>query len=269
MTHNQDEFEIEHQGSTLPEEARTPEIPLPTETPDIPEVLELPDTLEVPETPEVLEARDVTETSDMPESSEVPEEAEPEIPPTETPEKAPPTRLQKFFRQLLIWLIIIVIAFTAGLLLDHFLRYKPLSDNLLETQSELEAANQAVAELQEEIVGLEENIETANTKVEGLEEDLDLANARLQFYQVLVDINNARIAMFDEDTEAALAALENTQQRLEELEPVIQEENPELALSLPRRLELIVSGLERDPEIAKIDLELFTKDLLELELYLF
>jgi hypothetical protein len=40
-------------------------------------------------------------------------------------------------------------------------------------------------------------------------------------------------------------------------------------LSLLRRLELITDGLERDPETASIDLELFTKDLLALETLLF
>ena len=53
------------------------------------------------------------------------------------------------------------------------------------------------------------------------------------------------------------------------MQPTIETVDAELALSMPRRLELIIAGLERDPETAAIDLELFTKDLLALEPLLF
>jgi hypothetical protein len=56
---------------------------------------------------------------------------------------------------------------------------------------------------------------------------------------------------------------------LDALGPVIEKVDEELALSMSRRLELIIAGLERDPETAAIDLELFTKDLLALEPLLF
>jgi hypothetical protein len=59
--------------------------------------------------------------------------------------------------------------------------------------------------------------------------------------------------------------LKDTQKKLETLQPFINAVDPELALSLPRRMELIIAGIERDPETSRIDLELFTKDLLELE----
>ena len=68
-----------------------------------------------------------------------------------------------------------------------------------------------------------------------------------------------------EESKLALAALENTREILEELQPVIEAADPELALSLPRRLDLIISGIPRDPETALIDLALLTKDLLALE----
>jgi hypothetical protein len=85
----------------------------------------------------------------------------------------------------------------------------------------------------------------------------------------LVDVSNARIALFLDDVEGAKAALTNTPQRLENLRPSITEYDTSLAQSMPQRLNLIVSGLERDVETAKIDLELFTKDLLEVEAAIF
>lgn len=208
-------------------------------------------------------------TPNASETSQLPDKPEPEAQPVNEVEKAQPSRLKKFIRQALIWLIVIVVAFGAGFLLDHFLRYKPLSDALLESQSALELANQDISDLQEENQQLNTEIEAANDQITSLQDELELATAYNQYYQVLVDVNNARIALFLEDMEGAKASLIQTQTRMEDLLPFILEVDSELALSLPRRLELIVAGLERDPETASIDLDLFTKDLLQLEPLLF
>jgi len=199
------------------------------------------------------------------------EETIDETPPSNEvePEKEPPGKLKKFFQKAFIWLIVIVVAFAAGFLLDHFLRYRPLSEKYVAVQSDLEQAKADVNELQMEKNRLLFDIGVAYDDNSTLQKELDETNARLKFYQVLVDVNKARIELFLEDTDAAQAALTDTKERLEELLPVITEIDPELALSLPRRLDLIISGLERDPEAGKIDLELFTKDLLILELDLF
>jgi len=218
--------------------------------------------------PEVPDPVLTIEAPVMPERLEKPE-PEPKFLPPETPEKAHLSPVKNFFRKALIWLLVIIIAFVGGFLLDHFLRYKPLSDELRQAQSELDGVKQDISELQGQIEQIQPKMEAANARITTLEDDLEIANARMQFYQVLVDVNNARIALFLENIEEAQTALIDTRKRLEELEPVIEESNPELAMSLPRRLELIIDGLERDPETASIDLELFTKDLLLLEPLLF
>ncbi|MEA3327444.1 MAG: hypothetical protein U9R53_09095 [Chloroflexota bacterium] len=221
-----------------------------------------------PEMPDPVQTTEVPGTPGMPETLEKPA-PEPKSLPLETPEKAQPGPLKIFFRKALIWLLVIIIAFVGGFLLDHFLRYKPLSDDLHQAQSEMEDVKQDISDLQGQIEQIQPKLEAANARIATLEGDLEIANARLQFYQVLVDVNNARIALFLENIEEAQTALVDTKERLEELEPVIEEANPELAMSLPRRLELIVDGLERDPKTASIDLELFTKDLLMLEPLIF
>jgi len=218
-----------------------------------------------PETPDPVQT---TEAHGMPETLEKPAPEPKDIQP-EIPEKIEPSPMKIFFRKALIWLIVIIIAFVGGFLLDHFLRYKPLSDDLSQAQLELDDVKQDISDLKSQITQLQPKMEAANARIATLEDDLEIANARLQFYQVLVDVNNARIAIFLENIEEAQTALVDTMERLEELVPVIEEGNPELAMSLPRRLELIVDGLERDPETASIDLELFTKDLLMLEPLIF
>jgi len=201
-------------------------------------------------------------TNSQPEST--PSEEQPKIQ-KETAEKKPPTRFQRFLRKALIILAVVGLIFLAGFLTDHFVRYRPLSDTLEGTRSELEQANLTVKDLEAENASLRRSNRTANETIASLEDELANTRANAKFYQVLVDVNTARIELFLEDIEAAQAALAETQDRLADLLPVIAEVDPELALSLPRRLDLIVSGLARDPETGLIDLELFTKELLELQ----
>jgi hypothetical protein len=95
-----------------------------------------------------------------------------------------------------------------------------------------------------------------------LQADFQAATAKGELIQVLLDVSNARLALSLNDVVAAKAALLETNQRLDGLLPLIASFDTILAQNLPQRLSLIVSGLERDPETVKIDLELFYKDLL-------
>lgn len=190
---------------------------------------------------------------------------QPEVEHEEQTEKKPPTRFQSFMRKALISLGVVALFFLAGFLTDHFVRYAPLAATLKTTRTELESANQAISDLEAENTRLTSLNRSATDEIAALETELYAVRANARFYQVLMDVNTARIALFMEDIEGAQAALADTQDNLEALLPAINNVDPDLALSLPRRLELIVSGLARDPETGLIDLELFTKDLLALE----
>jgi len=191
-----------------------------------------------------------------------------EMPP-EKPVKTEPSKTKIFFRKALIWFVVFVIVFGAGFLLDHFLRYQPLLEDLQQTQAEQVKLQDDLDELDNLIEQMTPKLEAANASIASLEDDLEIANARLQLYKVLVDVSNARLSLFLENVEEAKIALADTKTSLEALGPVIEKVDAALALSMPRRLELIIAGLERDPETAAIDLELFTKDLLALEPLLF
>jgi hypothetical protein len=231
-------------GNEIKSEQPTPDSPDKTITPHQPQT----------------EAPEEISTTDQPDTDTIAHDKE---------EKAPPSRLKQFFQKALIWVMIIGAAFLAGFLVDHFVRYKPLKETLSDTQSALDFATQEISDLQSDNKRLTRDLNTANDEITILQDELALTTANVQYYQVLVDVNNARIQLFLEDTEAAQAALVETKLRLDGLLPYIAEVDSELALSLPRRLDLIVSGMERDPETAKIDLELFTKDLLEIKPELF
>lgn len=188
-------------------------------------------------------------------------------------ERQAPDRLQRFLRRMSIWLAILVVVFFAGAITDHYLRYVPLSESFFKTRVALDQANQELSNLQAEVNTLEANLKEADDRLrtldsenKTLQDELGRAETRLDLLQVLIDINNARLALYQEDIEGAKAALADTPQRLEDLLPRIREVSSNLAESLPQRLNLILSGLERDNlETVQIDLELFTKELLDIE----
>lgn len=217
------------------------------------------------------------ETNEIPETAPTQPEAIPEPAPTPAqPEKPQMGRMRRFWRGLLIWLAVVAVAFLVGLLTHHFLRYKPLTATLAQTRTELAQANETISDLQSEIESLNTKLQEASgriTKLEGekqaLQEELDTANARPELLKVLVDVSNARLALFLDDVEGAKIALTGTADSLSNLHDRIAAYDANLAQSMPQRLSLIVNGLDTDPETARIDLELLTKNLLDVESALF
>jgi cell division protein FtsB len=178
-------------------------------------------------------------------------------------------RGRRIWRTTLIWMVVIAAALLIGLSAYHFIRYKPVSEALLQTQFELSQANLTNDDLEARIATVDEKIATLESDNQSLQTELSKDKLHLDLLKVLVDVSNARLALFLEDTEGAKVALTGTTQRLESLLPAISEFDASLAISMPQRLSLIVSGLGRDVETAKIDLELLTKDLLEVEKAIF
>jgi peptidoglycan hydrolase CwlO-like protein len=192
------------------------------------------------------------------------------------PAKPQLSRLRRFWRASLIWLVVVAAAFLAGVLTYHSLRYKPLTETLAQTQGKLVQAHQTTTDLQTKTDGLNTQLAAAKDQVAALESDkealqseLDNANTHLELLQVLVDTSNARLALVNGNVPAAKVALENTSQLLESLAPRIAAVDANLAGSMPQRLALILSGLDNDTETAKVDLELLTGNLLDVEAALF
>jgi FtsZ-binding cell division protein ZapB len=213
-----------------------------------------------------------------PESSEQSQMPSPSVPPStsEKADKQKPGRFQRILRAVLIWLVVMALLFMAGILTDETLRYKPLAETMSKAQSDLGQANQDISNLQAEVDRLKATNQAATNQINSLESDnkalqneLDTANTHLELYQVLVDVTDARLALSLNDVEGAKAALANTAQLLDNLLPFITKFDPNLAKSMPQRLDLIVTGLDRDIETAKIDLELFSKDLLVVDSSMF
>ncbi len=158
-----------------------------------------------------------------------------------------PSRFQLFLRRTLIWFGVVAGAFLAGYLTFYFVLFRP-----------------QVAEL-----------DTAQQQVESLQADLDSATGQLEaltgayqhraLLQVLVDVYDARLALAEEDVVAAKAALIGTAAVLDEILGEIQAFDSGLAETLPSRLALIRTNLDRDIETAIADCNQLIDDLREVE----
>lgn len=216
-----------------------------------------------------------TEPKDtQPEALNVPSQPEPASKPNPVPAPAKPAkpqlgRFRRFWRTSLIWLAVVAVAFLAGVLIFNFLRYQPLNERLNQTQSELTQSNQDVSDLEAKLAAASNKVTTLENDNQVFQSELDTATTHLELLQALVDINNARLALVDGDVLAAKASLENTSATLEFLAPRIAEVDTNLAQSMPQRLALILAGLDSDIETAKVDLELITGNLLDVEAALF
>ena len=173
-------------------------------------------------------------------------------------EKPELSRMRRIWRASLVWLAVVAIAFTAGVLIFNFLRYQP-------QLKELTQAYVTTTDLQNQVNSLTTKLNTATDRLAVLED----VQTHLELLQVLSDVNNARLALIEDDVTAAKAALANTSQRLEDLAPRITAADSSLVESLPQRLALILSGMENDADTAKVDLELLAGNLLDIEAILF
>lgn len=178
-------------------------------------------------------------------------------------------RLQRFLRMLLVCLVVFAVAFLAGFLLDHFMRYTPLAEAYTAAQADSDQITQDLSDLQAERDRLELQVASLQGDYDALLDELDTTQAHVQLLKLLLDATSARQALLLNDVAEARTTLEETSAQLDDLLPFITAYDASLADSLTQRLSLVMSGLERDADTVRIDLDLFLRDLLDLESDLF
>lgn len=176
----------------------------------------------------------------------------------EAEQQKEPTKFQRFLRKALIWLGVGVVLFFAGFATFYFTLYQPKVDALNQTQAQL---TQAQSDLQ----SLESELADANSQVDALSQ----ADAHQALLSVMVDIYTARLALAQEDTVSAKSALLNTADTLDEITDQIAVFDAGLADTLPQRLSLITTNIDRDVETAISDCDQILKDLKQVETALF
>lgn len=181
------------------------------------------------------------------------------------PSTPPETRSQRFFRLAIRWLAGFLVVFALGVLAAVWLFYRPATQQLSQTQTELGAANQRIAELEAEVARLA----PLDTRNQALQAELAGANLHIKILRALSDVNAARLSLANEDIPSARAQLTNTPRTLRELEQAVGENQREMVRAMQDRLELALAEVERDAFAADSDLNVLATNLVQLENIIF
>jgi hypothetical protein len=181
------------------------------------------------------------------------------------PEKKELSQVRKIWRRMLIWLVVIAIAFAGGFYLDTTMRFLP-------AQNEIDALGGDLNDAQAEISSLEEEIdrlgafEEVNTQ---LTAEIDQLNLHLVILSLRSSVADASLAIEQERQADAKLALDKVGSTLNYLETLLNPDQAEIVESMLQRYELIMIELDNDGATVLTDLELLSSKLLTLENTLF
>lgn len=209
--------------------------------------------------------------------SEEPQAAIEEEPVKAAAVEAPPakkkiSKARKIWRQILIWLVVIAIAFAGGFFLDTYLRYQPaldqiasLNDQIANLNTDLGNKDGEIASLQSEIDRLSQ-FEDLNT---GLKEEIDQLEIHLKLLTARASVADASLAVEQERTADARLALNKLGTTLDSLKETLMADQTEVVDSMIQRYQLVVSELDTEGYSALTDLDLLANRLIALENNLF
>ena len=233
------------------------------------------------ESNETTTSKDVAESEKLKSGSPTLESEQAAAEPSPVQAEKPKTMSsQRILRTVLIALAAVIVVFLAGFLTNHFTRYSPmkavLTGNLTQTKDELNQANQTISDLQSQTDNLTAQLTAANDRIatleqdkENLQSDLDSANLHIEFLTVLGELKTAHIEFKNDNIAGAKVALSSIAARLENLNPLVETVDANLAANMQTRLELILTGMDTDSATAQADLGLLTENLQSVETLLF
>jgi hypothetical protein len=149
---------------------------------------------------------------------------------------------------------LVVGCFALGLLAAYLLLYRPQTQLLEKTSTDLESAllSRQIAETHAAITQLE---------LDQAKSSADAANWRSGYLSVLAPINAARWALASGDKVETRTYLEAARQAFDTFLPQLTEKDPQAAEAIQARLELVENGVASDPDTALTDLTLLAGTL--------
>lgn len=212
---------------------------------------------------EGMEGADVSEDEGVEEVAGPEDVEEEEGEPVE--EKVEPGRFRRFLRKALIWLVVIVLAFGAGVGTFYFVRFQP-------TQERLSQQRQAVQEAQDEIADLESEVDRLSAfeeRNQELQQEIDDVRLHITILSARSSVSDALLALSEENIAEAKLELDKVGQTLETLKDMLNQDQVDVVNNMLQRHELIMEELDRDAFSARSDLEVLSSKLGSLENTLF
>jgi flagellin-specific chaperone FliS len=180
-------------------------------------------------------------------------------------EKQELSRIRKIWRRILIWLVVIAVAFAGGFFVDSTLRYQP-------ALSSISALELDVTNLQTEIESLESEIERLGAfeeKNTELTAEITQLNLHLVILSLRASVADASLAIEQDRIADARLALDKVGSTLDYLKTLLNDDQGEIVDSMIQRYQLVMVELDNDGSTVLTDLDLLTTRLLTLENTLF
>lgn len=184
----------------------------------------------------------------------------------ETPvEKKKPGKAQLIFRKILIWMVVIVIAFAGGFFVDAALRYQPEKAKVAQLSEEITSAEGEISSLEAEI----DRLSVFEDQNVGLREEISDITTHITILSARATVADASLALEQNRLADAKLSLDKVGSTLETLKPMLNEEQAEVVENMLQRHQLIVIELEDDSFSAQTDMEVLASKLNALENTLF
>jgi flagellin-specific chaperone FliS len=180
-------------------------------------------------------------------------------------EKQSLSKARIIWRQILVWLVVIAIAFAGGFFLDTKLRYQPEQDRTADLRADLDQAQSEIDSLEDEV----EHLGTFKDQNTALSADIDQLNIHLVLLSIRVSVADAALALEQGRQADAKLALNKVGSTLESLNDLLNVEQSEIVDNMIQRYQLVMIELENDGATVQTDLELLSSKLLTLENTLF
>lgn len=180
-------------------------------------------------------------------------------------EKREPSKLARFFRKALIWLVVIAVAFGGGIITFHFLRFQPLQETVKQQRGALQEAEEEISSLESEV----ERLATFEERNQELVDEIEDVRLHINILSARASVSKALLALSEENIAEAKLALDKVGGILADLEGMLNEDQVEVVENMQQRHGLIMEELEEDTFSARSDLEVLSSKLESLENTLF
>ncbi len=184
----------------------------------------------------------------------------------ETPvERKKPGKAQLIFRKILIWMVVIVIAFAGGFFVDAALRYQPEKAKVAQLSQEITSAEGEITSLEAEI----DRLSVFEDQNVGLRDEISEITTHITILSARAAVADATLALEQNRLADVKLSLDKVGSTLESLKPMLNEDQAEVVENMLQRYQLIVIELEDDSFSAQTDMEVLASKLNALENTLF
>ena len=167
----------------------------------------------------------------------------------------PETRLNKFIRGALRWVLVGLLAFAAGALLITFALYAP-------TWKKLDIANTTITTKTDQIT-------TLRTGNETLQKNLDSNTLHMYILEALSGVRGASLAVAADDYAGARLSLTQASEALDTLSGLLETDQKDVLTAMKQSAAQALTDVKANLKSAQPELDQLTKNLVQLEANLF